>query len=405
MKKNYLIHKNRLKVNRSISKNFKKLDKLFIKIFNQINLNLSHKQDTFHVLSKNFKFNFDISDLKKFNKFKKVVVIGMGGSILGAEAIYDFLSYKIKKNFYFFDDLNYEKLKKFRKSENLRKSLFIIISKSGNTIETILNLLYFKILKKNSKNLIIISENTNNFLSHLSKIYKIKFIEHKKFLGGRYSVLSEVGLVPAYFMGLNIKKLRIDLQRYLKTKDKSFLRKSSVLLSSIMKSKKYNNIIFLNYCPELEKFLFWNQQLISESLGKKGNGLLPVISNAPKDHHSLLQLYIDGPQDKIFYIFSKKDISEEKIYLNKKFKKFQYLNNKNMHEIKNAQKNAVIKVFRKNRIPFREFSIQSFKEETLGQLFSYFILETAIVGKLNNIDPFNQPAVEQVKKFTRNILS
>jgi len=259
VKKNYLIHKNSLKVNRSKSKNFKKIEKFYIKIFNQIKFNLSHKQDTFHVLSKNFKLNFNISDLKKFNKFKKVVVIGMGGSILGAEAIYDFLSYKIRKKFYFFNDLNYEKLKKFRKNENLSKSLFIIISKSGNTIETISNLSYLKILKKNAKNLIIISENTDNFLSHLSKIYKIKFIEHKNFLGGRFSVLSEVGLVPAYFMGLNIKKLRVDLNRYLKTEEKSFLRKSSILLSSIMKSKKYNNIIFLNYCPELEKFLFWNQ--------------------------------------------------------------------------------------------------------------------------------------------------
>ena len=126
----------------------------------------------------------------------------------------------------------------------------------------------------------------------------------------------------------------------------------------MINSKKFNNLIFLNYSPELEKFLFWCQQLIAESLGKKNKGFLPVISNVPKDHHSLLQLYLDGPKDKLFYIFSLRKKKEKKIKIKKiKFIKF-FLNKKKFNKIKNAQKNSLIKSFKKKNIPFREFKIK-----------------------------------------------
>ena len=164
-------------------------------------------------------------------------------------------------------------------------------------------------------------------------------------------------------------------------------------------------MIFLNYCPELEKFLFWCQQLIAESLGKNNKGFLPVISNAPKDHHSLLQLYLDGPKDKIFNIFSLESSLTNKIFIKKENKFSSFLNNKKLSSIKNAQKKALIKTFIENKIPYREFKIKSLNEEELGKLFSYFILETVAIAKLTGINPYNQPAVEQVKIFTKKILS
>ena len=239
----------------------------------------------------------------------------------------------------------------------------------------------------------------------ISKKYNLPFIEHKEFLGGRYSVLSEVGIIPSYLMGVNIKKLRSNLKRYFKEKEKFFLKKSSIALSEIIKEKKFKSLIFINYSPKLEKFLFWCQQLIAESLGKKNKGLLPIVSNAPKDHHSLLQLYLHGPKDKIFYIFHEKKSSGSKLKLKKISNKFDYLHEKNIDQVKNAQKNAFKKTLIKNKIPFREFSVGSTDEQTLGELFSYFILETSIVGKLSKINPFDQPAVEQVKVFTKKLLS
>ena len=163
-------------------------------------------------------------------------------------------------------------------------------------------------------------------------------------------------------------------------------------------------MVFFNYHPELNKFLCWCQQLIAESLGKKGKGFFPTISTGPKDHHSLLQLYLDGPKDKIFYIFSNSYNDKKK--LNTKFldKSYKFLNKKNLNQIKVAQKNAFIKALKKKEIPYREFIVDS-SEKNLGELFAYFMLETIIVGKLVNINPFDQPAVEQVKIDTKKILN
>lgn len=402
MKKQNILHKNYFKKKYS-NKNF--YSKYFNNIFNEIKKNCDVSQNTYHVLSKKFSFNFKLQDLKKFNKFEKIVLIGMGGSILGSKAIYSFLKKKIKKKVIFFDNLDKDKLNNFKSKNNKENCLFIVISKSGNTIETISNFIDLKILKNNAKNIIIISEKNENILYSIAKKYNLFFIEHKKYLGGRYSVLSEVGVVPSYFMGINIKNLRINLQKYFGNKEKSFLKQSSISLSQIIKKNFYKNLIFLNYSPKLEEFLFWCQQLIAESLGKKGKGMLPTISNSPKDHHSVLQLYLDGPKDKIFYLFYENVRKSNKIKTNIITKKLDYLNNKDLDEIKNAQKNAIKKVLIKNKIPFREFKINSFDEKTLGELFSYFILETSISGRLININPFNQPAVEQVKIFTKKLLS
>ncbi len=177
------------------------------------------------------------------------------------------------------------------------------------------------------------------------------------------------------------------------------------MLASFISSRKFKNIIFVNYAPELDKFLFWCQQLIAESLGKERKGFLPIVSTAPKDHHSLLQLYLDGPEDKLFYIFSSRDASKEKVNFTKTLLKAYYLNKKKLSTIKNAQKNALILSLKKNKIPFREFKIKKVNEEVLGELFAYFILETIIVGKLAGINPFDQPAVEQVKINTKRMLT
>ena len=281
----------------------KKFSNKFEKEFKKINSNIKNQLDFFHLFNTNYNFNFDIKDLKKFKKFNTIAIIGMGGSILGAKAIYYFLRKKIKKKVYFFDDVNSQNIFSFKKRENTQKVLFLVISKSGNTIETISNLLSLKIIKKESKNIIIISEKNDNFLNLLSKELDIFYIEHKKFIGGRFSVLSEVGIVPAYFMGINILKIRKNLSKSLRGQDKNYLKDSSIKLAYLLKKKSFNNLVFLNYAPEVEKFLYWCQQLIAESLGKKGKGFFPVVSSVPKDHHSLLQLYLDGPKDKLFYIF------------------------------------------------------------------------------------------------------
>ena len=212
-------------------------------------------------------------------------------------------------------------------------------------------------------------------------------------------------MIPAYFMDFKINDFRKNLLSFFKPTKKKLLIDSVIKLSNIYRLKKINSIILLNYAPELNNFLYWSQQLIAESLGKKGRGVLPVISPAPRDHHSLLQLYLDGPKDKLFYIFDLK--LNANIRLNKNIfgGNFNYVENKNLSKAKEAQKNALIRVLKNKKIPYQEFTIKNRKEETLGELFSYFIMETILIGKLLGVNPFDQPAVEQVKVLTKKYLN
>ena len=349
-----------------------------------------------HMIS-DIKFDAKYSNLRKY---KTIVIIGMGGSILGTKAIYSFLKHKIRKKFIFLDNLDENYLKQIKKNKNLSKTLFLIISKSGNTDETILNMYFLKnFLKYN--NTIILSENRDNFLRKIAVKNKYFFVNHNKLIGGRYSVLSNVGMLPAYLMDLKIEHFKKNLTKLIN--NKKFLLKSLNLIKKF-KLKKKNILIFFNYIPELNDFLLWAQQLFAESLGKNQKGFIPVISNAPKDHHSLLQLYLDGPKDKIFYVFSSERTSSIKTKSKFFDQEMQHLNKKKYNTIINSQKNAFLTALKSKKIAFREIKVNKFDEDTLGKLFLSFIIETILLGKIMNINPFDQPAVEQVKILTKKFL-
>ena len=391
--------------NFSLKNNFYIKDKTRInKIIKEIYNNLDSKKDTFHVLSKKFTLDFNKQTLKKFIKYKSVILIGMGGSVLGAQSIYSFLKQKINKNFIFLDNLDQIKIQKIKKKVNLKKIIFIIISKSGNTIETLVNSNLFNDTI-NTNNSIIITERKNNLLSSFAKKKKILHINHKDYVGGRYSVLTEVGMVPAYMMGLEINFFRKKILNFFKLNKNKILIESIIKIARMYELKKIKSIVLLNYAPQMNEFLYWCQQLMAESLGKRGKGLLPIVSAAPRDHHSLLQLYLDGPRDKLFYIFSINLDKKMKIKNNLFGKDFKFVENKELSEVVLSQKKALIKVLKKKNIPFREFKIKKISEETLGELFSYFMIETALLGKFIGINPFDQPAVEQVKILTKKYLS
>ena len=227
-----------------LKKNLNKKNSLVESLNKNILKSLKNENNALHILNDKIDLNFKINELRKFKKYKNIVLIGMGGSILGTEAIYQYLNEKIKKKVYFFNNIDEKKIFKFRKDVKLKETLFLVISKSGNTIETISNLLSLNILKKNEKNIIIISEKKNNILYNLSKEFNLFYIQHRNSIGGRYSVLSEVGMVPAYLMGLNIQLFRKNTKRYLEKKDfKKILNKNAVLLSDIL-LKKNTQILY-----------------------------------------------------------------------------------------------------------------------------------------------------------------
>ena len=145
------------------------------KIIKEILFNIDNLKSTESILSDKFTFNFKFNELKKFKRYNRIAIIGMGGSVLGAEAIHEFLAQKIKKKVYFFNDIDVRKIFDFKKKKISKKTLFIVISKSGNTIETISNFLSLGIIKKNQKNIILISEKKDNVLFSISKKYNLFF--------------------------------------------------------------------------------------------------------------------------------------------------------------------------------------------------------------------------------------
>tara|TARA_B100001540_G_scaffold276416_1_gene263234 strand:+ start:3234 stop:4394 length:1161 start_codon:yes stop_codon:yes gene_type:complete len=375
-------------------KNFSNLKKKKLKKFSKENWFKEIK--LLDSLKSNYKYSYSKNQIKKIKKDKYFRLIGIGGSTLGAEAIYQFLNHKIKKKFIFVNNLN-PKLESFKKKI---KATNIIISKSGNTLETVAN---SNLLIKKNKN-IFITENKKSYLSNLAHSLKADIIEHKNYIGGRYSVLSEVGMLPAEIMGLNEKKFK--RFNYL-INNNNFLNeliKNVYSILKFVKEKKFNSII-LNYDCNSENLFKWYQQLVAESLGKKSKGILPIISSMPMDNHSLMQLYLDGPKNNFFTFFSAKEIKSDKI--NNKFlnKSHNYLKNKSFSKIIYAQKNATEKIFLKKKLPFRSFDIKFKNEEVLGELFCFFILETILLGKALKVNPFDQPSVELIKKETKKILS
>ena len=345
--------------------------------------------------TKNYKSSYTRKDVTKLKKFKNFNLIGMGGSILGTEAIYQFLNKKVKKNFYFTNNLR----PKLNLTEN---SLNIVISKSGETLETISNFHVLQKYKKNTQNLFI-SENKNSYLRQIAQNLKSEIFEHKNFIGGRYSVLSEVGMLPAELMGFNPKKFR---QYDNLIKNKNFLKNLILNVETSIRliKKGYTNSIILNYDEEAENLFKWYQQLIAESLGKKSKGLLPVISTMPKDNHSLLQLYLDGPKKNFFTFFESKNAISDTIPGKSVLKQKKYLRFKKLSTIINAQKVATQRIFELKKIPFRSFEILKKDENSLGVLFCFFVLETILLGRALKVNPFDQPSVELIKIETKKLL-
>ena len=382
-------------MNKVVFKNFSKKNKNFKKLKVILNSIINTDSEIIKSLKPNYKYSYKTSLLRKIKKFKNIRIFGIGGSILGSKAIYQFLIDKIKNKILFVDDISDIKL------SSKKNFLNLIISKSGNTIETIANI-NLNIGKKDKN--VIITDNNKNILRELSLKLKSNIINHNNFIGGRYSVLSEVGMLPAELMGF--KESRFKQFNNLVKSDR-FLNNivSNVgYILSLLKKKKSNSII-LNYDEKADGILKWYQQLVGESLGKKGKGILPIISSMPKDNHSLMQYYLDG-QDSNFYTFFFTQEKFKKKIGNRYLDKSQhFLKNKDINQILFAKYKASEKVFKRKKIPFRSFIIKERSPESMGELFCFFIIETILLGKALGVNPYDQPSVELIKIETKKILS
>ncbi len=368
----------------------------------------------------------DIEDIEGLlyqirDDFKDIVILGTGGSSLGAQALMA-LRKTSSPNIHFADNIDPHSFNTLLTSVNLAETFFIVISKSGSTAETLTQFLctirrYMEVTTEASiaHHFLIITENKSSPLKRLADRWQIQTVDHDQNLGGRYSVFSCVGMIPAFLAGLDIHEIRegaasvIEEFKHL-TPDTlhTFAPIEGATATFIFNTlhKKNINVMF-PYCDRLKLFVGWHGQLWSESLGKNGKGSVPVQAIGATDQHSQLQLYLDGPKDKLFSVFStihKDDMCPTLTPEIIKDQDLEYLANKSIGHLMEAEQQATIDTLIKNDCPTRVIFVPEINNKSMGALMMHFIFETLFAADLLDVDPFDQPAVEQGKILAKKYL-
>ncbi|KKQ38910.1 MAG: putative glucose-6-phosphate isomerase [Candidatus Roizmanbacteria bacterium GW2011_GWA2_37_7] len=353
-----------------------------------------------------------------------IIVVGIGGSNLGTKAIYDAL-------FGYYDVLDCERFPKIifldtqdpdvlmkigRLIEKLsHKDQIVInaISKSGSTTETAANLevvsstLFHKFGNISDRFVFTTDEESNMY--NIAKKIHIKTLVIPKKIGGRYSVLSSVGLFPLMLVGLDVIKLRQGAENVRKMCVNSSMLVNPSAISSALLYHYYlcgkninDNFIFL---PQLESLGKWYRQLMGESIGKNGKGITPTISIGSTDLHSVGQLYLGGPKDKITsFIYSQEVDQGISVPNNPRFGLVPEIEGKKIYEIINAIVSGTKIAYQKQKLPFVEIVLDGIREEEIGAFMQFKMIEMMYLAKLLKVNAFDQPHVELYKIETKKIL-
>ena len=298
-------------------------------------------------------------------------------------------------------------------SLDIRTTGFIVISKSGTTPETlsqfgaVINLAYEKnILDILYANTLVVTEFKNSPLFNIAKKNNCLLLEHQKDIGGRYSIFSNVGMIPAIIAGLDVKKIHQGALSIINKNNFTNTFKFAQLYRFCNANNFLSNVI-MTYSDGLNYFGKWYLQLWAESIGKKNRGITALHATGTTDQHSQLQLYLDGPKDK-FFTFIKSNYKNKGLKINSEIMRGEsvnYLVDKTMGDLMHAEQNATIDTFKLNNFKFREITIENINEESIGSLMANSIIETIAACVYFDVDPFDQPAVEQGKILTKKYLS
>lgn len=372
---------------------------------------------------------FDTREILDFSKsingiFNDMIVVGIGGSALGVEAIvnallpYGYNVLKFPERGYFpriwvADNVDPSKIHQILSRCIQQDTLVVVITKSGSTVETISNFdIILNWLNEGSvdikKHVVTVTDPKSGSLKKFSDIAGLKSFSIPKNVGGRFSILSPVGLLPAALLGLNIKKMLIGASDALKN-EKQFLMLTA-LYHAHLRKKSIN--VLMPYTHKFEKFSEWFCQLWGESLGKKndisGNkvfsGTTPVRAIGSIDQHSQIQLYKEGPNDKIITFVELSDHDFDKKVENVFYEDFNYLEGVSLSKLLNAELHATELSLMLDGRPNLKLTLDVADEYSLGYLFMLFELVVAVLGLSINIDPFDQPGVEEGKNFAYGLL-
>lgn len=351
-------------------------------------------------------------------KIENIVVLGIGGSSLGARAVYEFLKpvKKPQRKLYFFESTDPLNIMDILSNIDLMKSHFLVISKSGTTVETISIFKYLYAEQPDATYYTFITDQGSALDSFAKKIdSKIFYLPDN--VGGRFSVLSVVGLLPLALCGINIQQLLGGANAVKESFFNDGYLKESLLNKAIFYSKyhtTYNINCLFAYSETLRYFSEWYVQLWGESLGKKQRhssfhvGVTPIGLIGPKDQHSFLQLIVEGTRDKSITFIKIEDFKNELRVPNislPHLEALDILNETTFHDLITMQSDSVIEALQaQGDIPLDEIIIQSVDEESMGELIYYFEILTSLVGELIDVNTYNQPGVESGKLILKNKL-
>jgi len=346
-----------------------------------------------------------------------LIVVGIGGSSLGAKAAYyaiagSYADINEKKKILFADASDPFLLNKILKIANLyqknKKTITLaFISKTSTTLESItnFNFLYNNLKNKKGIDFVFIC---NESLEEKFSQTKINFLAIPEKLVGRYSVFSCVGLFVLSFTTFDTKKFLEGAAKANEYLLKEKLQKEIFSYAYFLYSNYPQKKIFVNFSfsSSFVEYNNWLAQLIAESISKNSIGITPYPSIGPNDLHSLAQLYLDGPKDKIFNFLSIKNFDKLEKFEFKPTKILDdsFLNKKNFGFVYNAIIKGVKNAFKNNKLAFVSTEIEKLNEFEIGYLMQFNMINTILVAKLFNVNPFDQPAVENYKKEIKKLL-
>ena len=400
------------------TKDVKKLKEVYLKVIDEFK---AKKLECLSIVNDETQKKIIKQISEELRVFETILFLGTGGSSLGGKTLY-----AIKNNLfintnspkvYFIENIDSEPIIELLNNIDLKKTGIVVVSKSGETIETLSQFFLIKDFSKNivkdfSRNLYIITENKNSTLKRIQEELNCSYYEHSKLIGGRYSIFSLVGMVPAELSNLSSEKIHGGgakiLNQMMKAKIIHEFPPALAALNNYNLIKQgINQNILMPYSDSLLNFSMWVRQLWGESLGKDGKGSTPISGLGTIDQHSQLQLYLDGPKDKFITIISLKNKKKSRELNCRVSKNFIYknLHKKTMNDLLTAETIATFETLKKKNIPIRMIELESNKEETIGSLLMHFFLETIFTCYLLEVNPFDQPAVEEGKKLAIKYLN
>lgn len=348
-------------------------------------------------------------------EIESIAVIGIGGSSLGAKAVYEFLkpTYPPKRELYFFESTDPINIKHLLSHIDIKKTHFLVISKSGSTVETFAIYKYILSLQNNPKYYTFITD-PGSKLEKYAQTINATVLHLPENVGGRFSVLSVVGLLPLALSGIDISSLLQGASHIKKSFFEHGYLQDILLQKSLFYSEnhaKYHINCIFAYSESLKYFCEWYVQLWGESLGKKQRhsafhvGLTPIGLIGPKDQHSFLQLIMEGTRDKSVTFIQIDDFEDTLCIPDTTLDHLETLdtlNTLNFSKLINMQCNSVREaLLKEDNIPIDNIIIPKVNAENIGGLIFYYELLTSLVGELIDVNTYDQPGVEVAKKILK----